>query len=213
MFTSRTRITLAGTGIAVALLVAGCGSDDSDTSAPASSTSAAGMSDMPGMHHGGASGTASRPTRTDFNDADVSFLQMMYPHHAQAVDMAKLVPSRSQNPQLITLAANVEKAQAPEMQQFTDLLRSFGKPAPAAMGHSMPGMMSQDQMTGLQNATGPEFDRMWMQMMIAHHEGAIDMANTELAQGTNPDAKRLAQDIVTAQQAEIQQMRGMLGQS
>ncbi|WP_280266089.1 DUF305 domain-containing protein [Nocardia wallacei] len=214
MFTARTRITLVGTAIAAALLAAGCSSDDSDTPAPTTSTTTTGMSDMPGMQHGGASSTANPPTRTDFNDADVSFLQMMYPHHAQAVDMAKLVPSRSQNPQLIALAANVEKAQAPEMQQFTDLLGSFGKPAPAAaMGHGMPGMMSQDQMTALQNATGPEFDRMWMQMMISHHEGAIDMANTELAQGTNPDAKRLAQDIVTAQQAEIEQMRGMLGQS
>ncbi|GAB2690296.1 DUF305 domain-containing protein [Nocardia thraciensis] len=209
MFTTRTRIALTGTAIAAALLVAGCGSDEPETPAPTSGTPAAGMSDM---HHDGASSAADQPTRTDFNDADVSFLQMMYPHHAQAVDMAKLVPSRSRNPQLITLAAKVEQAQAPEMQQFTDLLRSFGKPAPAATGHAMPGMMSQDQMTGLQHATGAEFDRMWMQMMIAHHEGAIDMANTELAQGANPDAKRLAQSIVTAQQAEIQQMRGMLAQ-
>ncbi|MBF6330805.1 DUF305 domain-containing protein [Nocardia transvalensis] len=201
MFGSRTRITLAGAGIAAALLVAGCGNDGSDGSA---NTSSAPMS---GMNHG----TSTAP-RTDFNDADVSFLQMMYPHHAQAVDMAKLVPGRSQNQQLITLAANVEKAQAPEMQQIADLLRRFGKPAPSAtMHHDMSGMMSQDQMTQLQNSTGPDFDRMWMQMMIQHHQGAIDMSNTELANGTNPDAKALAQSIITAQQAEIQQMQGMLG--
>ncbi|WP_280274803.1 DUF305 domain-containing protein [Nocardia wallacei] len=208
---SRTRITLAGTGIAVALLVAGCGGDDSGDTTTAPSAPTTGMSDMPGMHHG-TSSSPTAPTRTDFTDADVTFLQMMYPHHAQAVDMAKLVPGRSQNQQLIALAANVERAQAPEMQQFTELLKAFGKPAPGAMGHEMPGMMSQDEMTALRAATGPEFDRMWLNMMIAHHQGAIDMANTELAQGVNPDARNLAQGIVAAQQAEIQQMRAMLGQ-
>jgi uncharacterized protein (DUF305 family) len=137
----------------------------------------------------------------------------MYPHHAQAVDMAKLVPSRSQNRQLIDLAATVEQAQAPEMRQFAELLRSFGKSAPATgMGHDMPGMMSNDQLTGLANSSGPDFDRMWLQMMIQHHQGALDMANTELASGVNTDAKTLAQAIITAQQAEIQQMQGMLGQ-
>ncbi|WP_280366838.1 DUF305 domain-containing protein [Nocardia wallacei] len=211
MSLSRTRITLAGTGIAVALLVAGCGGDDSGDTTTAPSAPATGMSDMPGMHHGTPS-SPTAPTRTDFTDADVTFLQMMYPHHAQAVDMAKLVPGRSQNQQLIALAANVERAQAPEMQQFTELLKAFGKPAPGAMGHEMPGMMSQDEMTALRAATGPEFDRMWLNMMIAHHQGAIDMANTELAQGVNPDARNLAQGIVAAQQAEIQQMRAMLGQ-
>ncbi len=210
MSLSRTRITLAGTGIAAALLVAGCGDDSGDTTA-APSTSATGMSDMPGMHHGTPSSTAA-PTRTDFTDADVTFLQMMYPHHAQAVDMAKLVPGRTQNQQLVALAANVERAQAPEMQRFTELLSAFGKPAPSAMGHEMPGMMSQEEMTALRDATGPEFDRKWLTMMIAHHQGAIDMANTELAQGVNPDARTLAQSISTAQQAEIQQMQAMLGQ-
>ncbi|RDI66879.1 DUF305 domain-containing protein [Nocardia pseudobrasiliensis] len=199
MFGARTRITLAGTGIAAALLIAGCSSGDN---------SAAPSTTMAGMDHGTATGS----TRSDFNDADISFLQMMYPHHAQAVDMAKLVPTRSQNQQLIALAANVEQAQSPEMQQIADLLRAFGKPAPAAtMGHDMPGIMSQDQMTALQNATGPEFDRMWMQMMIDHHRGAIDMANAELSSGVNADAKKLAQQIVSAQQTEIQQMQSMLG--
>ncbi|AHH21350.1 hypothetical protein NONO_c65800 [Nocardia nova SH22a] len=208
MFTSRTRILAVTAVAATALIAAGCGSDDSGGSAAPSSSSA--MADMPGMQHGSTPATA---TRTDFDDADVAFLTMMYPHHAQAVDMAKMVPSRSQNQQLITLAANVEKAQAPEMEQFAALLHSFGKPAPAAtMNHPMNGVMTQDQMTQLQNATGADFDRMWLQMMIDHHQGAVEMANTELANGSNAEAKTLAQNIITAQQAEIQQMRGMLGQ-
>jgi uncharacterized protein (DUF305 family) len=202
MFISRTRITLAGTGIAAALLIAGCsggsGGSASKTTDP--------MANMPGM-----SQSSTAPAHADFNDADVSFLDMMYPHHAQAVEMAKLVPSRSQNQQLIALAANIEKAQAPEMTQFADLLRGFAKPAPSAtMSHPMNGVMSQDQMTTLQNSSGAAFDTMWLKMMIEHHQGAVDMANKELAGGVNPQAKALARNIITAQQAEITQMNGML---
>lgn len=196
MFNSRIRILAAAAVAATALIVAGCGSDDSGSSAAPSSS------------------TPATTTHSDFDDADVAFLTMMYPHHAQAVEMAKMVPARSQNQQLITLAASVEKAQAPEMEQFAALLKSFGKPAPAAtMDHPMHGVMTPDAMTHLQHATGADFDRMWLQMMIEHHQGAVDMANTELANGTNADAKTSAQNIITAQQAEIQQMRGMLGQS
>ncbi|WP_280213067.1 DUF305 domain-containing protein [Nocardia cyriacigeorgica] len=202
MFITRTRFLIAAVA-ATALTVAGC-SDDSTTATETTASAAA---------------STSASTRTDFNAADVTFLQMMYPHHAQAVDMAKMVPSRTQNPQLLALAAAVEAAQAPEMQQITTLLESFGKPAPSAGehsghgGHDMPGMMTPEQMTALENATGAEFDRQWMQMMIEHHIGAIDMANTVLAEGVNPDTKALATSIVAAQQAEIDQMRQMLGQN
>ncbi|NEW35786.1 DUF305 domain-containing protein [Nocardia cyriacigeorgica] len=202
MFITRTRMLIAAIA-AAALTVAGCGDDSTGTTETTTSAAA----------------TTTASTRTDFNAADVTFLQMMYPHHAQAVDMAKMVPSRTQNPQLLALAAEVEAAQAPEMQQFTTLLESFGKPAPTAGehgghgGHEMSGMMTPEQMTALENATGPEFDRMWMQMMIEHHLGAIDMANTVLAEGVNPDTKALANGIIAAQQAEIDQMRQMLGQN
>lgn len=205
MFISRARITVAGTGIAVALLIAGC-SNDSGSSTSGTTTT---MADMPGMSHSTASSAA--PTRTDFDAADVTFLQMMYPHHAQAVEMAKIVPSRSQNQQLIALASKIESAQAPEMTKFADLLHSFGKPAPSAtMDHPMDGVMSQDQMATLQKASGADFDKMWLQMMIEHHKGAVTMSNTELADGSNAEVKALAQGIITAQQAEITQMQGMV---
>lgn len=203
MFTSSTtaKTVIAVAAAAAALMVAGCSDNTSSTSASPTTSSSPGMSgSMPGMDHGGSSASAApSATRSDFNDADVMFLQMMYPHHAQAVDMAKLVAGRSQNQQVITLAANIEKAQAPEMDQMTTLLQSFGKPAPAAdmdMGHTMPGMMTAEQMTTLNGLSGAAFDRMWLQMMIDHHTGAIDMANTELSDGTNPDAKKLAQAII-----------------
>ncbi|TQR82770.1 DUF305 domain-containing protein [Mycobacterium hodleri] len=224
MFSSTIAVksTVLAAAVAAALAVAGCTDTASDTTTSPTVSSTAMSGSMPGMDHGGSS-TSAPPsaTRADFNDADVMFLQMMYPHHAQAVDMAKLVPSRSQNQQLITLAQNIEKAQGPEMTQMTGLLTSFGKPAPSAemSGHDMPGtggmpgMMSAEQMNNLTGLSGKAFDQAWLQMMIDHHSGAIDMSNTELRDGTNADAKKLAQAIIANQQAEIAQMRGMLGQS
>ncbi|WP_280492643.1 DUF305 domain-containing protein [Nocardia asiatica] len=202
MFRTRTRLSLALVA-AVAVSLAGCGDDDTgQTEHGASTTTSA------------APGTAAR---AEHNDADVMFLQMMYPHHAQAVEMARLVPSHTDNQQLRALAAKVEQAQAPEMQQITALLQSFGKPAPTATerhgGHGMPGMMSAEQMGALGAASGPDFDRQWLTMMIEHHAGAIAMSETELADGANPDAKALARTIIAAQQSEIEQMRTMLGQS
>lgn len=157
-----------------------------------------------------ASSAAVAPAAT-FNDADVMFLQMMYPHHAQAVDMSKLVRTRSQSQQVKDLATAIENAQAPEMQQMTTLLGSFGKPAPSTtMAHSMPGLMTPQQMTALEGLSGTAFDKMWLQMMVEHHQGAVDMAQDELKSGTNSDVKAMAQAIITAQQGEIAKMQGML---
>lgn len=205
-------IAIAGTAAAIAL--AACSPPNEQASTVSATTSSMPMSghDMPGHSMPGMSGSStSAAPAANFNDADVMFLQMMYPHHAQAVEMAKLVPTRSQNQQVKDLAAAIEKAQAPEMQQMTTLLAGFGKPAPSAtMSHSMPGLMTPQQMTELTGLSGAAFDKMWLQMMVEHHQGAITMANDELKNGTNADAKAMAQAIVTAQQAEITTMDGML---
>ncbi|TCJ99913.1 DUF305 domain-containing protein [Nocardia alba] len=199
MSISRTHVLIAAT--AAVLFAAGC-STDSTTTHPAEHTSPV---------------TTSAAASTDFNAADVSFLRMMYPHHAQAVEMAKIVPSHTQNQRLIALAAQVEKAQAPEMRQITDLLAGFGEPAPSATedhaGHDMPGMMTDAQMSDLRAANGAEFDRQWLTMMIAHHEGAVAMAEAELNAGVNPPSRQLATAIVADQEAEITTMRGMLEQN
>ncbi|CCF64781.1 DUF305 domain-containing protein [Nocardia cyriacigeorgica] len=144
----------------------------------------------------------------------MTFLQMMYPHHDQAVEMAELVPTRSQDQQVIDLAAGIKAAQQPEMTQIQSLLASAGKPDPAdgTMNHDMPGMMSPEQMSSLGAMSGPEFDKMWLQMMIDHHRGAVEMAQTEIASGTNPQAKQMAETIVATQQQEIAQMETLLGQ-
>lgn len=202
--TSRMKLAVVTGTAAIALIAAGCSNDDS----------------TPAMNHdsttGMASTSAQAAARTDFNAADITFLQGMYPHHAQAVEMAKLVPSRSQNQELIVLAKNIEQAQSPEMQQMTTLLQAFGKDAPSTTmnhegGHSaMTGMMTADQMASLERASGDDFDRQWLQMMIDHHNGAVSMANAEMTDGVNADAKAMAKAIVVGQQAEIDQMRGML---
>ena len=214
MFKIASIATAVAAGAAAAIALAACSPPNEQASTVSATTSSMPMSghDMSGHSMPGMSGssTSAAPAAT-FNDADVMFLQMMYPHHAQAVEMAKLVPTRSQNQQVKDLAAAIEKAQAPEMQQMTTLLAGFGKPAPSAtMSHSMPGLMTPQQMTELTGLSGAAFDKMWLQMMVEHHQGAITMANDELKNGTNADAKKMAESIVTTQQAEITTMNGML---
>lgn len=148
------------------------------------------------------------------NAADVAFAQQMIPHHEQAIQMADMIAGRTQNAQLTALANQIKQAQGPEIQQLQQMLQSWGAPtaAPDNGGHGshMDGMMTPEQMQQLQGAAGTAFDKMWLEMMIEHHEGAIEMAQTELAQGVNPEAKQLAQAIITAQQQEIATMQSML---
>lgn len=196
-----TTIAIGAAAAVVSLAACSPPSEHDSTLKPTSS------SVMPGMQ---AMSSSAAPA-ANVNNADVMFLQMMYPHHAQAVDMAKLVPTRSQNQQVKDLATAIQNAQAPEMAQMTTLLASFGKPAPSAtMDHAMPGLMSAQQMTTLEGLSGPAFDKMWLQMMVEHHQGAIDMSRDELRDGTNADVKSMAQAITTAQQGEITTMQGML---
>ncbi|MGW1682295.1 DUF305 domain-containing protein [Saccharopolyspora sp. NPDC002376] len=158
------------------------------------------------------------------NAADVTFAQGMIPHHQQAIEMSKLVPERSQSQQVKDLAKQIEAAQGPEIQTLTGWLRDWGVEAPStdhgSMGHDMggdhggmDGMMSADEMKQLEQAKGTEFDRMFLDMMIKHHEGAVTMAQAELSGGQFPAAKQMAQQIIDSQQAEIDTMRNLLSQS
>ncbi|MBP2330698.1 uncharacterized protein (DUF305 family) [Kibdelosporangium banguiense] len=192
------KFLVGASAAAVLALIAGCGSSGNDATM-------AGHSSTP-------TPTSSAPAAN--NADDISFAQGMIPHHAQAVEMAKLVPSRSTNPKMLALATRVQQAQDPEIQQLTDMLKKWGS-APAStdhgsMDHGGGGMMTADEMKQLEAAKGAEFDRMWTQMMIKHHEGAIKMARTELGKGASGDAKALAQKIIDAQQAEITEMQALL---
>ncbi|MGI5218218.1 DUF305 domain-containing protein [Nocardia sp. CA-290969] len=156
------------------------------------------------------------PAADRHNAADIRFAQEMIPHHRQAVEMAALVPSHSTDPRIVDLAARIQQAQDPEITAMTGWLQAWGAPVPEDTGHSgmdhgsMPGMMTAEDMAELEAARGAEFDRLWLTMMIAHHEGAVQMARTELAEGSDPQARTMAQQIIDAQQAEIQQMQAML---
>lgn len=154
----------------------------------------------------------------EFNDADMTFASDMMPHHKQAVEMSAMVPERSTNPEVVKLAADISAAQGPEIETMKVLLVQWtGGEAPVGheghdtAGMQMPGMTDEATMTKLESLKGAEFDTLWLQSMIRHHEGAIAMANTELADGTNVDAKALARVIVSGQESEITQMKQMLG--
>ncbi|EKT80366.1 hypothetical protein WSS_A22303 [Rhodococcus opacus M213] len=196
----RTNITaLIAAAAGAALVLTGCGTDSAGTS----STSGA--------------STSAVESQAQFNDADVAFLEGMYPHHAQAVQMADMVAGHTDNADVVALAAAIKAAQQPEMDRMSTWLQQWGQPVPTpdmsgmhGMNHGA-GMMSADQMDALTALSGTEFDRQWLTMMIEHHEGAIDMANTELADGENPEARQMATDIVTAQQKEIADMQAALG--
>ncbi|WP_155373609.1 DUF305 domain-containing protein [Catellatospora vulcania] len=169
-----------------------------------------------GMDHG--SGTPPTATASSaigsFNEADVAFAQAMIPHHQQAVRMARLAPDRAADAEVKALAEQIRAAQDPEIATMTGWLQTWQRPT-AMPGHEsghqgMPGMMSDAQLAALEAASGRDFDRMFSELMIAHHEGAVTMAQQELANGANPAAKELAGQIVTAQQAEIATMKALL---
>jgi uncharacterized protein (DUF305 family) len=153
----------------------------------------------------------------EHNAADVAFAQNMIPHHQQGVDMAVMVPVQSTNRDLIVLAKQIELDQQAEINILTGLLTQWGEPAvPDGHGHNghghmaMSGMVDDDTMRRLPSLSGEEFDVLWIKSMISHHQGAIDMARTEMAQGRNPDAVKMAGFIVTAQQREIAQLNHLL---
>jgi len=159
-----------------------------------------------------------------FNDADVEFATNMIQHHAQALQMVDMTVRRSTSPEVASLAEQIRGAQGPEIEQMTDWLTGWDQPVPetvrdhanahgegsGGMDHSMPGAMSEDEMADLESATGEEFERMWLEMMIEHHEGAIEMAKDEQKDGEFDGAVGLAASIETAQQDEIEAISTLL---
>jgi len=147
------------------------------------------------------------------NEADVSFVELMIPHHQQAVEMATLAETRAESQQVKDLAAAIEAAQDPEIQTMQGWLKSWGEDG---MSHDMtndemPGMVDDKTMGDLGKATGTAFDQLFLTSMIAHHEGAIAMAQSEKSDGVHKGALRLADAIIKTQTAEIKRMQSMLG--
>lgn len=169
--------------------------------------------------------SVSAETSADAHNAqDVSFAQGMIQHHQQAIEMAELADGRAASTQVEDLAARVEKAQGPEISTMTGWLKSWDEKVPESMpgmDHSgmegmegmegMAGMMDSADMGKLKKASGKDFDSMFLTMMVEHHEGAVEMATTEKAKGQYKAATAMAGDIVTAQNAEISEMKKLLG--
>jgi len=150
------------------------------------------------------------------------FAQGMIPHHAQAIEMSDLLLAKDGvDPTVTDLASDIKDAQAPEMEQMTAWLVGWGEDVLTDDGGSMggmdngsgdmPGMMSEEDMTALEDASGEDASRLFLEQMIVHHRSAVMMAEMELEAGLNEDAKALAKQIIESQTSEITTMTELLG--
>ena len=207
MRTSRP-VLAAAAAATLTFVLAACGDSTDETADP-----------------GAESPAAAEEVDATHNEADVTFAQGMIPHHRQAVQMSELAAGRTENPEALELAEEISAAQGPEIQTMTAFLEAWGADVPAddmtmdgdgmdgdgmdGMA-GMAGMMTPEEMADLEAAEGQSFDQMFLQMMVAHHEGAVEMAQTELDEGQDPDALQLAEEIIDTQQSEIQRMQNLL---
>jgi uncharacterized protein (DUF305 family) len=142
----------------------------------------------------------------------VTFAQTMIPHHEQAVEMATLARQNdTASAEVKALSSQIEAAQDPEIQTMKGWLSQWDATEDSGvMDHGPGGMMSDQDMSSLRRANGAEFNRMWLTMMIEHHQGAVTMAQDVLATTAYPKVKKLATAVVQGQQKEIATMQGML---
>lgn len=202
----RTTRAVAALTIGLSLVLSGCGEDET---APDTSSS----------------------TRTDHNDADVTFATEMIQHHAQALAMTDLAVGHDLDADFEILVEAIRMAQAPEIETMTDWLTQWDEPVPATVndhanaedgehdmegmdeddtGMDMPGMMGDEEMAELESTSDAEFEDMFLTMMIEHHEGAIEMAKAEQEDGQYSPAIKLAEEIEATQTAEIDTMQALL---
>ena len=211
-------LAVGATALAVVFAAAACSDTGTDTdttvaTSPATTSATTSATDEAAAH----------------NDADVMFAQMMLPHHSQAIEMSDMLLAKQDIPADVTaLAEQIKAAQGPEIEQLESWLGQWGEPTEMPeTGHDMPGMdegmdggmegmegmegmMSEEDMQALSEAQGADAARLFLEQMIAHHEGAVDMAQTEIEDGQFPDAVEMARTIVDTQQQEIETMRELL---
>ena len=182
---ARCRRPIVAALLVVSAFAAGCGSgDDPSLTAPPSDAASS----------------------ASLNEGDVEFLQAMIPHHEQATEMARLVDGRTKRNELREFAAKIIDDQSGEIDQMRQLLTAAGAEEGAGHGGMDGGMMDESEMTQLGGLSGDEFDLAFLDAMTGHHEGAIEMAEQVLEEGQNPQVADLANLIIGAQQAEIEQM-------
>ncbi|MBA8922272.1 MULTISPECIES: DUF305 domain-containing protein [Nesterenkonia] len=206
MTTKTFTATLGAFALAAALT--GCGTSDEEPSESAPDTT-----------------QSTEEVSEQHNEADVEYISGMVMHHAQAVEMSEIVLEKDDiETEVSTLAEDIREAQGPEIEQMESWLEAWGEEGTSegdmeGMDHGdgdmegmsdMEGMMSEDDLSELESATGTEASRLFLEQMIAHHEGAVSSAEDHLENGENPEALELSETIISDQQAEIDEMETML---
>lgn len=195
--TRKTLVVMAASA-ALAVTLTACGSDDGNSS----------------ENSGAAADSASRTE--DHNAQDVTFAQGMIPHHKGALEMAEEATDKASSPEVKSLAARIEKAQAPEIETMSGWLKTWGEDVPTST-ESMPGMESMESMESMpgmnHGSAAEDFDKAFLTMMIEHHKGAVKMATTEKAKGAYGPATAMADDVIRTQNAEITEMNKLLAKS
>ena len=192
-------LTASAAVVAAMLALAGC-------------STATDSGSMTGMGHDSPAMTSPAPmTGGEHNAADTMFAQMMIPQHDQAVEMSDIMLAKhGMDAKIIALAKEIKAAQAPEIATMTSYLSAWGEPTTMTGGHAMAGMMTSTDLDKLKAAEGTEAAKLFLTQMTAHHEGALEMAKTEVTSGKNADAITLAKSIVSSQEAEISDMKELL---
>ncbi|MCF8560542.1 DUF305 domain-containing protein [Micrococcus yunnanensis] len=226
-------MTLTALALASALTLTACGTGAQDEnagaeasatatgSAPAATPAATDTATPSAMESATSSATGSaEEVSAEHNDADVMFAQMMIPHHQQAVEMSEMLLAKDDVPaEVAAFAQKVIDAQGPEIERMNAMLTAWGQDpvdtdgmdGMEGMDHGgMSGMMSEEDMTALDQAQGTEAARLYLEQMTAHHKGAVDMAKDEAKDGQNPQAVQLAEQVIADQEAEITEMQQML---
>jgi uncharacterized protein (DUF305 family) len=190
--TRKTLVALTATA-ALALTLTACGSDDGSSNTSSRSGSGA--------------------KAEDHNAQDVTFAQGMIPHHKGALEMAEEAADKASSAEVKSLAARIEKAQAPEIETMSGWLKTWGEDVPTST-ETMPGMESMEAMPEMNHGSAADdFDKAFLTMMIEHHKGAVTMATTEKAKGEYDPATSMADDVIRTQNAEITEMTKLLGKN
>lgn len=166
---------------------------------------------MTGMEHSSPGGSPVADSAASHNAADTMFAQMMIPHHAQAIEMSEIMLAKTGlDAKTTVLVRDIKAAQGPEIKKMESWLTTWDEPTTGSGSHAMSGMLSDQELEKLEAATGTEATRLFLTQMIAHHEGAVQMAAAAVADGKNAEVIALARDIVSGQDTEMATMKDML---
>lgn len=202
--TTRRRLTATAAATTLALVLAACSGQPEPATAPSPDGAV----------------TEEQPAESvaEHNDEDVQFTQMMIVHHEGALEMAELAAQRASTTEVKALAERIAAAQGPEIELMSRWLEEWGEDQPGATDHGgmdhggmdMDGMSQEDAMASLEQLEGADLDRAFLELMVAHHRGAVDMAVAEIAEGAHPDVLALARTIRDTQNVEITEMENVL---